>query len=66
MRLIRDPSNYNYIRNSTSNNQTSSNDKSDYKAVLNAMATLGFMQTETQTIWNVVAGVLHLVKIFYT
>ena len=62
MRLVRDPSSYNYVKNSTDNNQTSSNDKSDYKAVVGAMNTLGFTHMETQTIWNVVAGVLHLVS----
>lgn len=41
----------------------SSSDKSDYKQVNNAMGTLGFKHNETQTIWNIVAGVLHLVNI---
>ena len=64
MRLVRDPKSYNYLKNSTDNNQMSSNDKSDYKAVMSAMSTLGFKPAETQTIWSVIAGVLHLVNIY--
>ncbi|KAJ8680107.1 hypothetical protein QAD02_015894 [Eretmocerus hayati] len=66
MRLVRDLSSYNYVRGSAGTNQTSSNDKSDYKAVMIAMATLGFTHTETQTIWNIVAGVLHLGNITFS
>ncbi|KAL7293199.1 hypothetical protein TKK_0013344 [Trichogramma kaykai] len=66
MRLVRDPSSYNYIKNSSGNNQTTSVDKSDYKAVVNAMSTLGFTQMESQTIWNIVAGVLHLGNITFS
>lgn len=64
MRLERDPSAFNYIKNSTDNNQTSINDKTDYKAVMSAMSILGFTQMETKTIWNIVSGVLHLVNMF--
>lgn len=63
MRIVRDIASYNYVKNGAGNNQTNTNDKSDYKAVTNAMSTLGFTQVETQTIWKVVAGVLHLVRI---
>ncbi|XP_058800038.1 unconventional myosin ID [Phymastichus coffea] len=66
MRIIRDIATYNYIKNGADSNQTNSNDKSDYKTVMNAMSTLGFTQVETQTIWNVVAGVLHLGNITFT
>ena len=44
------------------NNQTSTFDRNDYKAVMNAMSTLGLTHMETQTMWNIVAGVLHLVS----
>ncbi|NP_001166048.1 myosin 1A isoform X1 [Nasonia vitripennis] len=66
MRLVRDPASYNYIKSGASNSQTSLNDKTDYKAVMNAMSTLGFKHTETQTIWNVIAGVMHLGNITFT
>ena len=60
LRLVRDPAAYYYV--SAGNfNKTSSTDKSDYKTVISAMSTLGFTQNEVQTIWNVIAGILHLV-----
>ena len=60
LRLVRDSAAYYYV--SAGNfNKASSTDKSDYKTITSAMSTLGFTQNEVQTIWNVIAGILHLV-----
>lgn len=64
LRLVRDPAAYYFIGNG-SNNKTASSDRSDYKTVCTAMSTLGFATNETQTIWNIVAGILHLVSNLY-
>lgn len=63
MRLVRDPTKYNYLKDSSCNNYMKSNDKSDYDTVVRAMSVLGFNAKESQTIWGIVAGVLHLVRI---
>lgn len=67
LQLQRNPSAYNYLSCDVNNNnvKASTVDKSDYKTVTSAMATLGFSPSEVQTIWSVVAGVLNLV-IFFT
>ncbi|XP_014215597.1 myosin-IA [Copidosoma floridanum] len=66
MRLVRDPSQYNYIKKGVDKNLTNSDDKSNYKDVVRAMSTLGFTQIETTTIWNVVASVLHLGNVTFS
>lgn len=60
LRLVRDPAAYYFIANGN-NNKTTISDRSDYKAVCTAMSILGFSPNEVQTIWNIVAGILHLV-----
>lgn len=62
LQLQRNPSAYNYLSCDVNNNnvKASTVDKSDYKTVTSAMATLGFSPSEVQTIWSVVAGVLNL------
>ncbi|XP_012226345.1 unconventional myosin ID [Linepithema humile] len=56
LRLVRDPAAYYFIGNS----KITSSDRGDYKAICTAMSSLGFSPNEVQTIWNIVAGVLHL------
>jgi myosin heavy subunit len=58
VRLVRDPAAYYFIGNE---GKTTSADRTDYKTVCTAMSTLGFSSQEAQTIWSIVAGVLHLV-----
>lgn len=60
LRLVRDPAAYFYVCAGNCN-KTNATDKSDYKTVTSAMSTLGFTQNEVQTIWNIIAGILHLV-----
>ncbi|XP_029660963.1 unconventional myosin ID [Formica exsecta] len=59
LRLVRDPAAYYFVGNG-SNNKTNISDRSDYKAVCTAMSILGFSPNEMQTVWNIVAGILHL------
>ncbi|KOC66671.1 Myosin-IA [Habropoda laboriosa] len=64
MRLVRDPAAYFYV-GAGNCNKASPTDKSDYKAVISAMSTLGFTQNEVQTIWHMIAGILHLGNITF-
>ena len=64
LRLVRDPAAYFYV-GAGNCNKASPNDKSDYKTVISAMSTLGFTQNEVQTIWNIIAGILHLGNITF-
>ncbi|XP_071562169.1 unconventional myosin ID [Temnothorax nylanderi] len=64
LRLVRDPAAYYFIGNG-SNNKTTTSDRSDYKTVCTAMSTAGFSTAETQTIWHIVAGILHLGNITF-
>lgn len=64
LRLVRDPSAYYYVSNGNCNKATTT-DRSDYKTVNSAMSTLGFSANEVQTIWNVIAGILHLGNITF-
>ncbi|XP_043255294.1 unconventional myosin ID [Colletes gigas] len=64
LRLVRDPAAYFYI-GAENCNKASSTDKSDYKTVTSAMSILGFTQNEMQTLWNVIAGILHLGNITF-
>ncbi|KMQ97753.1 myosin-ia-like isoform x1 protein [Lasius niger] len=59
LRLVRDPAAYYFVSNA-SNNKTTISDRSDYKTVCTAISVLGFSPNETQTVWNIVAGILHL------
>lgn len=61
LRLVRDPAAYFYV-GAGNCNRASSTDKSDYKTITTALSVLGFTQNEMQTIWNIVAGILHLVR----
>lgn len=64
LRLVRDPAAYFYV-GAGNCNKASPSDKSDYKTVMSAMSTLGFNQNEVQTIWNIIAGILHLGNITF-
>ncbi|KZC06437.1 Myosin-IA [Dufourea novaeangliae] len=64
LRLVRDPAAYFYV-GAGNCNKASPTDKSEYKTVTSAMSTLGFTQNEMQTVWNVIAGILHLGNITF-
>nr|CAD7459687.1 unnamed protein product [Timema tahoe] len=58
--LTRDPEAYFYTRQGNSSKVEAISDRSDYKATAAAFKTLGFTAQETETLWRVVAAVLHL------
>lgn len=64
--LSRDPSNYYYTRQGNANKVEAISDRSDYKGVVSAFRTLGFSSDETDTIWKVVAAILHIGNIEFT
>ncbi|KAG7204040.1 hypothetical protein KM043_001899 [Ampulex compressa] len=64
LRLVRDSAAYFYVTNGD-HNKASTTDRSDYKTVNSAMSALGFSQNEMQTIWNIIAGILHLGNITF-
>lgn len=58
--LSRDANAYHYIRQGETPRVDSINDRADYKGVVGAMKTMGFSQQEIDTIWRVVAAIIHL------
>lgn len=64
--LQREPSAYYYISAGNCPKVDSINDKSDYKAVNQAMKVLGFHQDHIQTLWTILAAVLHLGNLKFT
>lgn len=65
LRLVRDPAAYYYAGQGDSG-RAGNSDRADYKAVCSALTTLGFSNDETQTIWNIVAAILHLGNITFS
>lgn len=60
--LNRNPSQYHYTNQGS--NETLS-EKSDYKQTMGAFKILGFTPDEVNTIWQVVAAILHLGNITF-
>lgn len=58
--LSRDPDAYFYTQQGKSSKVNTINDGSDHKATNSAFRTLGFSASEIDTIWNIVAAILHL------
>ncbi|KAK2703841.1 hypothetical protein QYM36_017781 [Artemia franciscana] len=58
--LTRDPNHYHYVRQGGVSKVDSISDRADYKSVQSAFKTMGFPQDAIDTIWRVVAAVLHL------
>ena len=61
-RLSRDPDTYFYTCQGNSSKVNTINDGSDYRATNAAFKTLGFSASEIDTVWNIVAAILHLVS----
>jgi len=60
--LSRDPDAYFYTQQGKSSKVNTINDGSDHRATNAAFKTLGFSNTEIDTIWSIVAAILHLVS----
>ncbi|KAF8795174.1 Unconventional myosin ID like protein [Argiope bruennichi] len=56
----RDASLYNYTKQGGSPKVDSINDKTDHKAVCNALKVLGFHQQQSETLWRILAAILQL------
>uniref|UniRef100_A0AAY5KQ16 Myosin ID n=1 Tax=Esox lucius TaxID=8010 RepID=A0AAY5KQ16_ESOLU len=57
LHVSKDPTAYNYIR---VGGQSSINDTADFKAVADAMKVIGFTAEEIQTVYKILASILHL------
>ncbi|KAK7866208.1 hypothetical protein R5R35_001420 [Gryllus longicercus] len=64
--LSRDPSTFHYTCQGNVSKVEAISDRSDYKSVVAAFKTLGFAQEETETIWKIVAAILHLGNIQFS
>lgn len=60
LELSGDPNDYHYTSQGVKSAPTDS-DRSNHRATVAACKTLGFNATEVDTLWRVVAAVLHLV-----
>ncbi|CAF1144575.1 unnamed protein product [Didymodactylos carnosus] len=54
------PEQYNYINQGNCSKINKIDDKHDYQQVMQAMKIVGFKQDETDTIWKIVAAIIHL------
>jgi len=61
-RLSRDPDAYFYTQQGRSSKVSTINDGSDHRATNSAFKTLGFSNSEIDTVWSIVAAILHLVS----
>ena len=62
LHLKRDHKSYAYINQGAAHPVHSINDKQDYQAVAAALTGLGLSADRTETIWRIVASILHLVR----
>ena len=61
LQLKRDPTFYHFLRQGGVAKVDSISDRTDYKNVLSAFRALNFDPASVETIWKIVAAVLHLV-----
>jgi myosin-1 len=61
-RLSRDPDAYFYTQQGKSSKVNTINDVTDSRATNAAFKTLGFSNSEIDTVWSIVAAILHLVS----
>lgn len=62
LQLKRDPLHYHFLRQGGVAKVDSISDRTDYKNVSQAFRTLNFDPASVETIWKIVAAVLHLVR----
>ncbi|XP_067649162.1 unconventional myosin-Id-like [Haliotis asinina] len=60
LKLTRDPTQYYYVRQGGSAKVDSINDRRDFKSVMDAMKATGFAFAHVETLWSIVAAVIHL------
>ncbi|XP_055338515.1 unconventional myosin-Id-like [Paramacrobiotus metropolitanus] len=65
LHLKRDHKSYNYINQGTAHPVSSINDKQDFTNVQTALSALGLAGNHAETIWRVVAAILHLGNISF-
>ncbi|CAB4027577.1 unconventional myosin-Id-like [Paramuricea clavata] len=61
--LVRDATKYHYINQGESHSVNTIDDKKDYAVVNKAMKMIGFTDRERETVWKLVAAIIHLVCI---
>lgn len=62
LHLTRDPYNYYYVHQGDASRVDTINDNADYKTVSASLQTLSFSKADIDTLWRVVAAVMHLVS----
>ncbi|PSN38767.1 Myosin-IA [Blattella germanica] len=65
LQLARDPDAYFYTQQGKASKVNTINDSSDHKATNSAFRTLGFSNSEIETVWKIVAAVIHLGNITF-
>ncbi|XP_046369671.2 unconventional myosin-Id-like [Haliotis rufescens] len=60
LKLTRDSTQYHYVRQGGSAKVDSINDRRDFKSVMDAMKATGFAFMHVETLWSIVAAVIHL------
>ncbi|KAL0268992.1 UNVERIFIED_CONTAM: hypothetical protein PYX00_010747 [Menopon gallinae] len=63
--LSRDPEAFYYTRQGGANKVEAISDRGDHKVVIAAMKALDFSQSEIETVWKIVAAILHLGNITF-
>ncbi|XP_044760641.1 unconventional myosin ID [Coccinella septempunctata] len=66
LNLSRNPTDYFYVKQGNATRVSTINDKSDFKDVTHSMNTLDFNKQEQDSIWRVVAAILHLGNVEFT
>jgi len=60
LKLVRDPTKYAYTEKTGP--RAGSEDRADYRATVSAFRTLKFTESDTDTVWRILAAILHLVS----
>ncbi|XP_064647722.1 unconventional myosin-Id-like [Lineus longissimus] len=58
--LTRDPSMYDYVSQGGDTKVPSISDRKDYKTVMDAMKAIGFSFKHAESLWRIVAGIIHM------
>lgn len=66
LHLDRDPNHYHFLKQGESCHVSSINDRADFEAVDHALDTLNFSTDEQESIWCVVAAILHIGNVTFS